>query len=250
MSRHALFAATLAALAAAGCHHDDRPRYSYGDCNQDGCFGCTDDSKRSCWPLPYQPCQGAAECKETEICTNVGCAARCAADDDCRLGEVCSAAGHCEPGNVSTNPVENPGGSPGPAPGVIPCALDSQCFPGEACIGGQCTHSASCGIPANLCNADKDCGTGRVCSLGTCHQGCVLGADACPIGQVCSSGYCIDMPPQVAQCLFDYQCGPASRCINAVCHPLCGVNSQCGRGEFCDSGVCRADIRPAVSVQR
>ena len=60
---------------------------------------------------------------------------------------------------------------------------------------------------------------------------------------------CVDSTKN-AQCVFDYQCGPASRCINAACHALCAADNQCGKGEACDSGVCRADVRPATRVRQ
>lgn len=255
MSRYALHASTLLLVAAlgAGCDHDTDGA-AFGDCNGSGCFGCTDNTMQSCWPLPYDPCKSDAECSPGHVCTTLGCAETCTTADDCRPGEVCTAAGYCAPSNAKTTPVggnptnpNNPGNPPiSSEPGVIPCLLDSHCYPGQACVAGKCTHSPTCGIPATMCNKAADCGAGRDCLEGKCHATCA--GSGCPIGQVCSSGLCIDTPNRF-DCVFDYQCGAASRCINRVCHPLCGVDAQCGKGEFCDSGVCRADIRPALKAR-
>lgn len=246
MSRCSLPVAMLLA-ALAGCGRHSEGRSNHGDCNPTGCFGCTDSTQTNCWPLPYDPCRSNADCHPGATCTNVGCCSGCHSDGDCRDGEVCTAAGYCAPGKAATTPVHGgpDGGAqdvPAAGPGVIPCALDAQCNPGEACVGGQCTHGASCGIPAVLCAREAECGASRTCSGGLCRAVCHSASD-CPIGQHCSSSVCFD-GAGTHGCVLDAECGPAYRCINATCHPLCAKDSQCGRQEFCDSGVCRADPRP------
>jgi hypothetical protein len=254
MPRYLFAAPTVAAiLVAAGCH-GDASRGAFGECKPSGCFGCTDSTQTSCWPLPYGGCKATSDCKPNEVCTSIGCCAHCDGDGDCRPGEVCTAGGYCAPGQVTPTPVDDGhgGGSDGGAAttGSLSCAADGDCRPGETCVARECTHSASCGIPATLCAKDADCGANRVCSTGTCRWSCGV-TGACPIGQGCSSGVCFDVAPRVAQCVFDLDCGgAAARCIDATCHPLCSLDRQCGRGEFCDLGVCRADVRPVASAPR
>ena len=240
MSRYFVLASLFAAAAVAGCNRDNTARFAWGDCNDSGCFGCIDDTKKDCWPLPYQACSGPEhQCEGGAVCTTIGCAATCHADTDCRQGEVCNAGGFCAPGNMHPTPV---------VPGtVIACAKDTDCLRGYTCTGGTCSHAATCGLPATLCTATDQCGTGRTCFEGACHFICGQ-SGPCPLGQACSSGACIDLAPLKAECLFDNDCGAAYRCLNAVCHPLCGTDNQCGTGAFCDAGVCRADMRPTASA--
>lgn len=234
-----LFSALLLA-ALGGCDRDADLKTAVGDCNESGCFGCLDDSKRACWPLPYEPCDQAGQCKDGAVCTNHGCATVCKADADCRPAEKCTTDGFCAPTGAATHPM---------TPGTTQtCAVDADCGGGYACLNGSCGHALSCGIPSLLCASDEQCGTGRSCDSGACHALCPSGA--CPIGQACNAGLCVDAAPPKAECLIDFDCGPAHRCINAACHPLCATDSQCGRMAFCDAGVCRADMRAKASAMK
>jgi hypothetical protein len=45
--------------------------------------------------------------------------------------------------------------------------------------------------------------------------------------------------------VFNEDCGATGfSCINATCHPTCSQDGECGRGESCSRGVCRADFGP------
>jgi Cys-rich repeat protein len=235
MSRTALSLA-FCCLVAAGCNRDD----SVGYCDDSGCFACSDSSRQNCWPLQHDPCSAATDCAGNQVCTNVGCCARCGADSDCKTGEACT-NGYCAPKNTQTQPV-----SATPNNNTVLCRADVTCPAGQECSAGICkaAHAPACGIQSVLCAVNADCGANRACQGGGCHATCSASV-ACPLGQSCTSGVCLDASPATAQCLWDFDCGPASRCINASCHPLCGADAQCASGELCDSGVCRADYRPA-----
>lgn len=238
------FAAFAALAVAAGCDGHHQRHYAYGDCTPSGCFGCTDNSQQSCWPLPHDPCSSDRDCQPGAQCTTIGCCSACHSDADCRQGEVCTSMGYCAPGASQSAPVGDGGTGTTRDPGVVACGGDPDCRPGETCVSGACTHSASCGIPRTLCATSGDCGSGRNCVAGLCRAACVETA-SCPTGQLCSSGTCMEWPTHGTACLLDADCGMPARCINAICHPLCSGAGQCGSGEFCDVGVCRADYRPA-----
>lgn len=250
-----ILASLFSVLLITACHPKDGDRCGY--CDDSGCYGCDGDY---CWPIENPQCNDEVTCGVNEICTEFGCATMCSFDADCNLGENCLPEGYC-------GPVENP---------EIRCATDEDCGNGTICEMSEtlgyltCTPGcqsddecqegyvcASCGrcVPEDnpvcgdskvFCDSNDDCGS-KVCSVDQkCALTCDIGDPLCPTGQICSEGVCIDDPAPVSpECVFSHQCESSQVCINTYCHDTCTADGQCGYGEFCDLGVCKADYRPA-----
>ncbi len=161
-------------------------------------------------------------------------------------------------------------------PGGGACSADSDCFEGEACLGGECLwcpdacedngdcdsgwrcSDADVCIPADRCLEDDDCRDGRVCAPnGRCSE---------PIGEPpaddptddpgdeptddpgddpedgghdpedCPSGDCAD------HCTTDSECGPDRSCVSGACQGHCATDAECGTGQVCGpNGMCVTD---------
>ena len=258
----------------AGCTEDPYPGY----CDSTGCYAC--EAEGQCWPVSHPACGTDLECAAGERCTSIGCAPVCLNDAECQSGEICE-GGFCAPAGVVPTPVDpNTGDDPQP-PVAVPescttdeecqradpalvcdtetgkcidaCTSNADCPPGYVCAPcGKCTpeDTPTCGDSRSYCdvNDPASCGPDRACLTGHCHLTCD-GQSACPIGQVCQAGVCVDDPsPQSPQCQFDAQCVNA-RCINGYCHPKCTSDTDCGPAEMCltgegTQGVCMPDYRP------
>jgi hypothetical protein len=152
-----------------------------------------------------------------------------------------------------------------PRGGTCPnCASNSQCSPGQVCVGGTCV----------TCTSDTQCGPGAKCQL--THVGsqctCSMGAD-CGSGQVCASGICTPAPLDPTTCNWgEGNCPTGQACIHGVCGPCgtfedcnwnsantgpggltcvsgvctnCASNGQCGGGQACVLGTCGACVSDA-----
>lgn len=110
------------------------------------------------------------------------------------------------------------------------CNGSSDCPDHLACRDGACRR----------CIADEECGCGRYCGGGECHDRCVYDAD-CPRGSChVETGRCVICDsdsdcPSGARC---YQDGCVVPCpddgcfIGFTCHP----NGRCGGCDECDLG--------------
>lgn len=91
------------------------------------------------------------------------------------------------------------------------------CGLGQMCVQGDCTCETHEDCPDLACAdgfcapciADEECGCGRYCSAGFCHDRCSSG-DECPDGSVCAAGRC-------APCDGDAMCPTGSRCYEDGC---------------------------------
>ncbi|MBN2724110.1 MAG: hypothetical protein JXR95_08585 [Deltaproteobacteria bacterium] len=250
-----LLASVLSLSIFSGCHptnNDD----SCGYCDDSGCYGCDGDY---CWPIENNSCNETETCAEDQICTDFGCASLCQFDADCNLGEECMDTGVCGPaeapetkcsvdddcGNGTICEMSEELGYLICVPG---CQSDDECSEGYVCAScGRCVPEENpvCGDSKVFCESDEQCGT-KVCSIDQkCAETCEGTDPLCPTGQICNDGVCIDDPsPEDPECVFSSQCGDDHVCINTYCHATCADDSECGFGEFCDLGVCKADYRP------
>ena len=116
------------------------------------------------------------------------------------------------------------------------CADTGMCSEGFTCIADECRPDE------DVCRFNTECGESRVCIDGRCAAECTENAD-CPTGQMCESGVCRDIPPNVGECDADNPCDDGFTCVDAVCRESCSADSECGEGRYCDAGTCRVDDR-------
>ncbi len=246
---------TLLALGVAGCTERNPRAAAY--CDNQGCYQC--DVEKNCWPVDNQKCSSDAQCASGTQCTTIGCAHPCKADADCGGGDLCI-TGFCAPSGFGTV-------SPYVPPAA--CSNDSGCKAEEFCNGGQCVPRcksdddcgpdsvctacgkcepkgvpATCGTTPSFCSDTTACGSGKTCIKNRCHLQCTSSA-ACAVGQVCSSGLCVDDPnPAAPECVVSLDCSGGA-CINGYCHAACTTSAECGTGALCQVGVCQPDYHPA-----
>ena len=103
------------------------------------------------------------------------------------------------------------------APGEI-CRKNSEC------ASGLCGPRDATGRQRCLCQSANDCGSGKVCTSGTCTIVCPAGSKPC--GNDCIS---------LTSCCTAGDCN-GTACLEGLC--LCG-NTTCGVGQVCGpNGVC------------
>ncbi|HEY3356229.1 MAG TPA: hypothetical protein VGQ83_23455 [Polyangia bacterium] len=272
----------LAVLGMSGCSGCDGATYYPGYCDTTGCYAC--NGPNECWQVSHPACGTDLECAANEKCTDIGCALPCTSDAQCVNGEVCDGTtDFCAPPGVTPNVIDpNTNNTHNTVPVPESCTTDEECQranPALVCDNGKCIDACTsdadcpadyvcapcgkctpkdtptCGDARNYCDATQatSCGPNRACLTGHCHLTCD-GQSPCPIGQVCTSGVCVDDPAPVSpQCTYNAQCsalGMSAVCVNGYCHPTCTADNQCGLAEFCSTGggaqgVCMPDYRPA-----
>jgi hypothetical protein len=131
------------------------------------------------------------------------------------------------------------------------CSLDTDCPPGQACLGKGWAAHPSC--VAGNCLRDPDCRPGEVCRLinrpvsGPPTRRCTSvgdlpeGAD-CPMqpweGERCGPGLLCVLGTCLKPCtdLKGTECGPDATCVDGPngpgCHPSC-AHKACPEGERC-----------------
>jgi hypothetical protein len=243
---------------ATGCPSEPNHGVS-GYCDDSGCFEC--DLDKHCWPIPNPKCSSDLDCQSGSLCTSIGCARACSVATDCAEGESC-VTGFCAPGGFSkVTPFQPTTGctadtdcqaeqlcSAGAC--IAKCKSDDDCGPDSVCTAcGKCEPKgvpATCGAAPMFCSEQVGCGTGKSCVNNRCHAVCAS-SESCPVGQVCSSGLCLDDPaPAKPECKLDLDCGASSGiCINGYCHALCKTGAECSQGALCQMGVCQPDYTPA-----
>lgn len=203
-----------------------------GDCPDRRCVGgwCRPPTSEVCADDGDCP---AGRCVEgactVDPCPPTGCAAACAADDDCPDDAFCADDTLCRVGCRA-------GGCPA-ATGAALCDLDSR-----RCVRVEC-------------GADADCPPEAYCGDGACRPGCRLEPDTCPgrcdrATRRCGCGVDGDCPDPTF-CADDGVCRPGCRvggCGGAPCDPVtrsCGA-TPCARDADCGADrVCGLDDRCA-----
>lgn len=148
----------------------------------------------------------------------------------CAAGQICNAAGSCEPGCRSE---------------TDRCEVGQVCLAGTGCV--QCT-------------ADTQCAVGQVCTAHQCVPGCSALNPVCPTGLTCDvaigscvacvgSGQCQTpgLPicnPATASCVGCLSNGDCTNAALPVCDPAthtcvnCLQDSQCSAGQVCQNQHC------------
>ncbi|MDY0003075.1 MAG: hypothetical protein RBU30_17380 [Polyangia bacterium] len=249
----------LVASLASGCRRQKECDLCPGYCDDSGCYACNDDD--FCWPVQNPPCGDGEICEANEYCAPWGCAIVCSFDTDCNVGEQCLPAGYCGPADDVDTPCvshEDCGNGMFCHDGVCDeaCQSDDDC-PGDwvcaACGECQPPDNPVCGEYPTLCSDNAECGEGRICtSLGRCAFSCETTDPVCPHGQVCLESVCTDDPaPTSTECITSVDCDSIAACqtlgclcVNTYCQTLCDQDADCGWGQFCHLGICKADFRP------
>ena len=147
----------------------------------------------------------------------------CTSDSACGAGSYCSDVG-C----------------------VVGCTSTSTCPQGTVCTSGSClspTETLPTPHPGS-CQFNNECGAGFACVNQNCVAQCSSSSSTmCPTGTTCNatSGSCVTNP--VTMCTSNSECRN-QMCINGACHDACTMDSQCGTGRICRSGVCAVDTSP------
>lgn len=113
----------------------------------------------------------------------------------------------------------------------VPCECESM---------SDCNANGEC----EVCSNDTECGENRICTDGSCENGCADAQDceATPDTPICNAGRCV-------VCSTDDECFGASTCGSAfTCDEpdACTDSRECQAGRVCLSGAC-AD-RPDCNV--
>jgi len=190
------------------------------------------------------PCNKDSDCKTAEYCHFQGfsiweagirgtCAAACAHDNDCTLGQTCT-AGHCYTGIACVLSKNN-----------IDCPPNEFCDPAQQSCGAK---PATCTTAAN-CPSDFICDTDHICRdanhpSGGCHRHEQCGQDEyCDL----TSGSCETGCRDDNAC--HHQCGSQPRCVCNGVHACvaesggqsptptpgttCSAQAQCNAGWDC-----------------
>lgn len=188
----------------------------------------------------------------------------CETDADCPDGEVClatpCAVPDCDPSDPACAPVDCPSiCSAAPVTGFADCETDADCGEGFICIvesgescatpacppGEECDTSIDCepyeysycAFDIQPCTSDADCGDGLIC-YSYSYESCTGEDVACSPDGECpepepaecetvEEAFCV--PPYVAPCAVDADCGEGFTCVEAeMCS--CGGSSGGGSG--------------------
>ncbi|MBO84332.1 MAG: hypothetical protein CL927_03145 [Deltaproteobacteria bacterium] len=144
---------------------------------------------------------------------------------------------------------------------AVPCANNSDCAVGQACIQEECKpadclSSAECALGEHCdesytcttgCDENTDCLAGQSCISNTCLEyGCRDTQLDCDYGEFCDpttstcypdeAGTCEDCDPSTdANCFAIYEQGPCSSTGS------CPTGQECYISQYDDSRVCRDD---------
>jgi hypothetical protein len=251
-----VFLLSASTTGSVGCPSDYRMGGATAYCDDSGCYECDGDKK--CWPVRNPKCARDTDCEPNSVCTNIGCSKACSSSTDCNESEAC-VTGYCAPNGFSKV-------TPFTAPTVctddagcksdefcnngscaLRCKSDDDCGPNSVCTPcGKCQAKdvpATCGAQPIFCSDSIPCGAGKTCLKNRCHVQCKE-ATICPVGQICSSGLCLDDPsPATPQCFLNLEC-PDGVCINGYCHSKCTISEECSQYSLCTMGVCQPDYNP------
>ncbi|MFO0598103.1 MAG: hypothetical protein U0228_22565 [Myxococcaceae bacterium] len=137
----------------------------------------------------------------------------------------------------------------------IACSSDSQCATGLRCTNGRCQAPSGTVTDGGPATCGMTCPSGSVCDplRNVCTQtnGCTSNAD-CPTNLACIAGSC-QLPNSNACGAMG--CPSGQVCVNFACvvagsdggttNPqACNTDSDCGMGDVCVMGVCRAACVP------
>ena len=194
-----------------------------------------DDVAGLCFLYPGVSCE-VSGCPFGTVCRPEGCLATCA-NVTCAAGERCTPDG-CRPSDKCW----------GPECTEPACQRDSECAPGERCVGQRCARGGADGDPCTVGDecAGKICATGGFCvsSCDSCSAGSCTPSDAgalvqcssnkLPLGATCSSpDECLG-----GQCLAGADRAP-------VCTRLCGGGEPaCPASWTCDAVEGKNFCRP------
>jgi hypothetical protein len=88
--------------------------------------------------------------------------------------------------------------------------------------------------------------------VGRCVAPCDASANACPSGQTCTNGRCIESggnacgTASTVLCNNDTACGQSRVCVAGQCHAACATSTDCPLGQSCVSGAC-TDTAPMTA---
>jgi hypothetical protein len=196
------------------------------ECRSNGDCGATQLCIENVCQDVAQTCQLDRECPPGTACVNNECSRVCASDGDCLAGDrcidsFCRATQDCNDSsscNVGEHCVE--------ARCLPDCAPTGMCTTGSYCADDQFCRPDWERTP--FCSMDSDCNEGRVCRAGVCRTPC----PAAPM--TCSS-----IDSQFTDCRQE---GADMLCVapGDIVTPECRQASECGTGEDCVNGQCRA----------
>lgn len=277
----AILAPVLVLAACAGGEFTAKD----GATNEGGMDGgpAEDGSATGCQP----------ECAVGQVCMGTTCVPGCTDDTGCPTGLSCC-GGMCRnlPADIDNcGMCGNACGMGGNAcrGGTCFCGAGAICGAGQVCCGGLCADltedPANCGECGTRCADGEACVEGA-CGLPPCSPVCMEGetcesgvcrcgdGPACPPGQGCCGGDCVDVNNDGANC---GSCGNACEagqvcdmgmCVTPACVPACEMGNTCcgmscyalsgdlthcgscavdctiGRGETCSMGMCRCGGAP------
>lgn len=115
-------------------------------------------------------------------------------------------------------------------PKACSCTQDSQCQPGQACIGGQCKQAP--------CTSNSQCAQGLACVNGDCVQPSCATSDQCAPGFSCENNRCVSGCPVCRSCTTQADCGANGFCAdlgggNNKCLVVCGRTGECPGDSTC-----------------
>ena len=94
------------------------------------------------------------------------------------------------------------------------------------------------------CTTDAQCNqSGRICTAGTCVQGCRTDA-GCSANESCTAGQC-ELGDASVECTADYNRDYGSICIAAKCIDGCYTSYDCPIGQGCSAGKCTVTMTSA-----
>jgi outer membrane protein OmpA-like peptidoglycan-associated protein len=270
-------ACALAGLAGQCTTVTGQPRGGRTACATDGtaCGGSCDGTLATACTYPTSSCRGAscdpstgtstaaASCDagscpapQTQACAPyacgpTACVSTCANDSQCVSGDWCS-SGTCLPrlsdGGACTDGTQCTSGS---CTDGVCCntACDGQC---EACnlpgLEGTCSPvtgapaggRAACGTDGSACGGACNGVVTASCTypIATCRAASCTGGTATLAADCDGAGTC---PAPQQQACAPYACG-AVACLGG-----CGVDADCGAGNFCSAGLCAPTYAPGAA---
>ena len=238
-------------------------------CNSDSGYECIDNNT-----CVRTSCKNTSDCSDDEECIDNKCTIRgCNSSDDCASPLSCLSGKCAIKCNVmSTSDTLPCTDNSDYEDSICKCSSDFECSAGE-CVENfircniaiptegskpctefsnpesgqchckqqyQCEETGRCGFCGDncfRCISNDECSLDKICSGGSCVEGCDL-LDDCSNGKYCVNSTCVPCDGPCPECSENDDCSFGMTCKDGICKDGCDNNDDCDSNQYCSDNKC------------